>query len=283
MADAKPTNAQTNMNTNADVNMNAQTDVTHVNTQTSNVRKPYSDSNVTFSILAQTPEFVAIDKPPGYHVHQPEDPRHRASRDLICLNNLRNQLDTYLYPVHRLDVGTEGVLVFALTKEAATGLAHQFQNRLVNKTYIAIARGWAADEGFNDAPLDLDSTGAPAESFTRFRTFQRVELPFEIGKRHKTARYSLIEAKPETGRFHQIRRHMARLNHPLVGDYVHGDSHHNKYFRHVLEEPGLWLKAKVVEFANPVTGEPVRIESDWTPRWERIFNRLGFEKPEAYK
>ena len=242
-------------------------------------RKPYSDSNVTFSILAQTPEFVAIDKPPGYHVHQPEDPRHRASRDLICLNNLRNQLDAYLYPVHRLDVGTEGVLVFAITKEAATGLASQFQNRLVKKTYVAIVRGWSTDEGFIDVPLDLDSTGDLAESLTRFRTLQRVELPFEIGKRHKSARYSLIEASPETGRFHQIRRHMARLNHPLVGDSVHGDSHHNKYFRHTLGEPGLWLKAKVVEFNNPVTGDPVRIESGWTPRWERIFNRLGFEPP----
>ena len=72
---------------------------------------------------------------------------------------------------------------------------------------------------------------------------------------------------------------MARLNHPLVGDSVHGDSHHNKYFRHVLEEPGLWLKAKVVEFVNPVTGEPVRIESAWTPRWERISNRLGLTLP----
>ena len=244
------------------------------------VRKPYSDTNVTFDILMQTPEFVAIDKPPGFHVHQPEDPRHRTSRDLICLNNLRNQLDTYLYPVHRLDVGTEGVLVFALTKQAATGMAHQFQNRLVKKTYFAIARGWSVDEGFNDAPLELDSTGEPAESFTRFKTHQRVELPFEIGKRHKTARFSMIEAKPETGRFHQIRRHMARLGHPLVGDSLHGDSHQNKYFRHVLEEPGLWLKAKLVEFTNPVTGEPVSIESAWTPRWLRIFNRLGFQIPQ---
>lgn len=243
-------------------------------------RKPYADLDVTFEILMQTPEFVAIDKPPGFHVHQPEDPRHRADRSLICLNNLRNQLDAYLYPVHRLDVGTEGVLVFALTKEAATGLSYQFQNREVQKTYVAIVRGWTQDAGEIDVPLDLDSTGALAECFTRYRTLQRVECPFEIGKRHKTARYSLVEVKPETGRFHQIRRHMARLSHPLIGDYQHGDSQHGKYFRHVLGEPGLWLKAKAVEFHNPVTREPVRVESGWTPRWDRIFNTLGFKKPE---
>ena len=243
------------------------------------VRKPYADIDVTFEILAQTPEFVAIHKPPNFHVHQPEDPRHRIDRSLICLNNLRNQLDTYLYPVHRLDAGTEGVLVFALTKEAATGLAYQFQNRLVHKTYFAIARGWTDDEGFNDAPLELDSTGVPVDCLTHYRTHQKIEMPFEIGKRFTSARYSLIEAKPETGRYHQIRRHMARLSHPLVGDSEHGDSHHNKYFRHVLGEPGLWLKAKVVEFHNPLTNEPVRIETPWTPRWLKIFNRLGFEVP----
>ena len=244
------------------------------------VRKPYSDSNVTFEILLQTPEFVTIDKPPGYHVHQPEDPRFRADRNLICLNNLRNQLDTYLYPVHRLDVGTEGVLIFALTKEAATGLAYQFSNREVKKTYNAIARGWCDDKGTVDVPLDLDSTGEAVQCFTSYRTLQRIEKPFAIGKRFTSARYSLVEAQPETGRYHQIRRHMARLSHPLVGDNEHGDSHHNKYFRHVLEEPGLWLKAKVVEFHNPITGEPVHIESAWTPRWHRIFNKLGFETPD---
>ena len=244
-------------------------------------RKPYADLDVTFQILMQTPEFVAIHKPPGYHVHQPEDPRHRADREFICLNNLRNQLDMYLYPVHRLDVGTEGVLLFALTKAAASGLAGQFQNRHVKKTYFAITRGWAEDEGEVAVTLDLDSTGEPVDCFTRYRTHQRVELPFEIGKQHKTSRYSLVEAKPETGRFHQIRRHMARLSHPIIGDSSHGDSHHNKYFRQVLEEPGLWLKAKVVEFHNPVTGDPVRIESDWTPRWHRIFNKLGLKIPSA--
>lgn len=241
---------------------------------TTSVRKPYADLDVTFDILCETPEFVAIDKPPGFHVHQPEDPRHRADRSLICLNNLRNQLDTYLYPVHRLDVGTEGVLIFAKTKETAKDLSNQFQNREVKKTYFAIVRGWTEEAGVIDVPLDLDSTGAPAESLTRYRRLQTTERPYEIGKRHKSARYSFIEAKPETGRFHQIRRHMARLAHPLVGDSLHGDSHHNKYFRHVLREPGLWLKAKVVEFH--IGTQHVKLESPWTPRWHRIFNELGF-------
>lgn len=241
--------------------------------------KPYSDLDIRFEILAETSEFVAIDKPPGFHVHQPEDPRHRTDREFICLNNLRNQLDTYLYPVHRLDVGTEGVLIFAKTKEAAKNLSYQFQDRHVKKTYYAIVRGWTDDEGDITIPLELDSTGEPVESRTHYRTLQKVEMPYAIGKRHTGARYSLVEAKPETGRFHQIRRHMARIAHPIVGDSMHGDSHHNKYFRGTLEQPGLWLKAKVVEFNNPAELKRVRVESPWTPRWIRIFNTLGFVEP----
>jgi tRNA pseudouridine65 synthase len=207
-----------------------------------------------FEILHRDEHLIAIHKPPGFHVHQPEDPRRRVSRDLICLNNLRDQIGAYLYPVHRIDVGTEGVLVFALNSPTAGQMCRKFQESSVKKTYFAIARGYTNDKGVIDIPLELDSTGDLAEALTRYRTLARVELPHAVGKRHPTARYSLIEAHPETGRFHQVRRHLARLSHPLIGDAVHGDSHHNRFFRTTLDCPGLWLKAKAIEFAHPSTG-----------------------------
>lgn len=224
-------------------------------------------------------EFVAIEKPPGFHVHQPEFPRRRVSREIICLNLLRNQLQTWLYPVHRLDVATEGVLLFALSKQAASGLCRQFQEGTVRKTYFAIVRGFTDDEGVIDIPLELDSTGVPVNAVTRYRTHARVELPYAVGKRHATARYSLVEAFPETGRYHQVRRHFARLSHPLIGDAVHGDSYHNRFFRTELQSPGLWLKAKSVEFQHPATGQMVHVESQWTERWMKVFERLGFTTP----
>jgi tRNA pseudouridine65 synthase len=233
-----------------------------------------------FEILSLDESFVAIEKPPGFHVHQPEYPRRRVSPSVVCLPILRDQLGLWLYPVHRLDVGTEGVLLFALTKEAAGNLCRQFQNSEVTKTYFAIVRGFSPDEGVIDLPLALDSTGEMAESLTRFRTHARTELPVAVGKRHETARYSLVEARPETGRFHQVRRHMARLAHPLAGDCVHGDSHHNRFFRTELASPGLWLKAKSIEFRHPVTDAPVRLVSSWSERWQNVFLKLGFPTPE---
>ena len=235
--------------------------------------------SVVFELLLREENFVAIEKPPGFHVHQPEYPRRRVARELTCLPNLRDQINEYLYPVHRIDVGTEGVLVFALNKSTAAFLSQQFQLGAVKKTYFALARGWTDDEGTIEIPLELDSTNVPVRSITRYRTRARVELPYKIGKRHATSRYSLVEAFPETGRYHQVRRHLARLAHPLVGDAMHGDSHHNRYFREQLGLGGLWLKAKAIEFKHPVTGESVYIESAWSARWKKLFATLELDEP----
>lgn len=232
-----------------------------------------------FKILHLEDDFVAIEKPQGFHVHQPEFPRKRVPNEVVCLPNLRDQLGQYLYPVHRLDVGTEGVLLFALNKETANYFCRRFEEGTVHKTYFAIVRGWVDDEGLIDRPLALDSTGELVPARTRYRTHARVELPYAVGKRHSTARYSLVEANPESGRFHQIRRHFARISHPLVGDTAHGDSYHNRFFREELGLPGLWLKAKKIEFHHPRTGERVIIEAPWGERWKTLFERLGIQPP----
>ncbi len=232
-----------------------------------------------FKILHLEDDFVAIEKPPGFHVHQPEFPRRRVPNAVVCLPNLRDQLGKYLYPVHRIDVATEGVLVFALNKDAASFLCRQFETGEVRKTYFALVRGWVDDSGIIDRPLALDSTGELVPATTRYRTHARVELPSAVGKRHATARYSLVEAHPESGRFHQLRRHFARISHPLVGDTTHGDSYHNRFFRETLGLPGLWLKAKRIEFLHPSKGTRIAIESPWGERWNSFFDKLGIQPP----
>jgi tRNA pseudouridine65 synthase len=101
-------------------------------------------------------------------------------------------------------------------------------------------------------------------------------LQHAVGKRHGSARYSFVEARPETGRFHQVRRHFARISHPLLGDRVHGDSHHNRFARETLNMPGLWLKAKAMSFRHPVSGAKMDIESPWTKRWLDAQASMGF-------
>ncbi|MBX2989053.1 MAG: tRNA pseudouridine(65) synthase TruC [Bdellovibrionaceae bacterium] len=226
-------------------------------------------------LLDRGDAWAAFFKPSGFHVHPPENTEFRVPRDKIFLYAARRFMKTHVYPVHRLDAGTCGVLLMALDPQTAAFLARQFQNRDVEKTYHAVVRGWPADAGRVDLPLELDSTGEPAESLTLYRTLSRLEIPQPVGRRHPTARYSLLELEPKTGRFHQIRRHMNRISHPVLGDAMHGDSHHNRFFREKMGVGGLCLKSHALGFTAPEGPRRLRAPDD--DKWSRV--REMFRNP----
>ena len=229
---------------------------------------------MSFRILHQDPFLVAVDKPAGFHVHPPEDPTVHISQSVNCLAILRRQLDRFIYPVHRLDCATSGVLIFALDSESASKLATQFREREIQKTYYAVARGWVSDAEMIDRPLKSEDRQSELPSVTRIGCFARIEMPHSVG-RYSSARYSLVRAEPETGRLHQIRRHLAGSGHPIVGDSVHGDGAHNRYFRNELKIPSLLLKAQSLKLRHPRTEEPLFLESRWTGKWHRVFDLFG--------
>lgn len=220
------------------------------------------------TILEQGPGWVAFLKPAGYHVHPPESGDFRVPRDKILLYEARRIMKTRVYPVHRLDVGTMGVLLMALDSATASYFGRQFQERRVRKTYVAVARGWLPDAGEIDRPLELDSTGELAEALTSFRTLARLEIPEPVGKRFDRARASLLEVEPRTGRFHQIRRHFNRISHPLIGDGTHGDSHHNRFWREKMGINGLCLKAQRLEVETPEGARAIEAPDD--AKWARL-------------
>lgn len=228
-------------------------------------------------ILFQSDDLLVVDKPSGMHVHQPEDRRRRVEKEKTLLYCLRQQVDQYLYPVHRLDVGTSGVLVFALNKETASVLGKIMTAGESEKEYLTIVRGYLPSEGLIDIPLPSDTTGDLWDARTRFCTLAKTELPHAIGKRHATSRYSLARVWLETGRYHQIRRHMARLAHPIVGDRVHGDSHHNRFFRETLELPGLWLRAMRIGFMDPRTQTKFEFKAPLSLKWEAALEKLKID------
>lgn len=165
------------------------------------------------------------------------------------MRRLRDQLGRRVYPVHRLDRPTSGVLLFGLSSMAASELCAAFRARRVEKIYTALVRGFVAAEGLFDSPLESkDSTLGTA--LTAYRRLNRVCLPHRVG-RYATARYSLVTVFPKTGRTHQIRRHFAHTGHPIVGDYAHGDRYHNHFFRDHFRIRRLFLMARQLEFFHP--------------------------------
>jgi len=237
-------------------------------------------------ILYQDEHLVAIDKPSGLLVHRSMIDK-RETR--FALQLVRDQIGQYVYPVHRLDKPTSGVLVMALSPEIATKLTEQFAQKSSNskqltKKYIALVRGYTDAEGTIDYPLkeELDKMtdkkaqqDKPAqEAITHYKTLWQGEVPIAVG-RYPSARYSLLSLTPQTGRKHQLRRHMKHIFHPIVGDTTHGDGKHNDMFRERFALSRLLLVAKELTFEHPVSGEIITLSASLGEEFERVLCGLG--------
>lgn len=235
---------------------------------------------MTFPILFSDEHFVAIIKPPGLLMH-----RTRISEDTVfVVQLLRDQLGQRVYPVHRLDRATSGVLIFGKNAEAAGRLGEQVMDKSVDKKYLVVVRGWTPESGTIDYALDdPDSGRGRLDAVTHFTRLGTSEIEAPIGLRYKTARFSLVEAQLETGRRHQIRKHFAHLNYPVIGDKRHGDVKQNTYFREVFAMKRMLLHATELAFQHPYTGEQIFIQAPVDEEFTRALEitNLHIHLPES--
>lgn len=196
---------------------------------------------MSLKVLHQDENLIAVYKPSGIMIH-----RSSLSKDKeFLMTKLRDQIGKTVYPVHRLDRPTSGIVLFALNKETAAKLSQFFRDNKIKKTYHAIVRGHTS-EGIIDYPLKNELTGKIQTAITKYKTLQKFEIPV-ANKHHPTSRYSLVEIYPQTGRMHQIRRHFAHIRHPIIGDTKHGDGFHNRIFREKFGIKRLLLEAIEIE------------------------------------
>jgi tRNA pseudouridine65 synthase len=210
---------------------------------------------VEFDVLYRDDLLCAIDKPCGMMVHRSS----RSTDARFIMGLLRDQLGQRVWPIHRLDRATSGVLLFALDADTAGLLGQQMMARDIGKRYLCVVRGYIDDEGVIDHPLKAEGRGPEQEAVTEFRCLARMELPIAIG-RYPTARYSLVEAQPHTGRMHQLRRHFKHLFHPIIGDTTYGEGRHNRLFRIEFASHRMLLHASRLSFEHPADGRPMRID-----------------------
>lgn len=206
----------------------------------------------TIGIVFQNDNLVVVNKPANMLVH-----RSALSTDSrFLLTTLRRQLGRLVFPAHRLDRPTSGLMVFALRQEIVSRLGIAFQEGEVEKRYLAVVRGWVQEGGVIDYPLKKEGKGAVQEAVSNYEPLSRTEFPWPVAG-FATARYTLLSITPQTGRWHQIRRHLAHLRHPVVGDTSHGDGKHNRLFREHLNIHRLMLHASSLSFSEPETGQPL--------------------------
>ena len=226
-----------------------------------------SEVKPPLEILYQDQWLVAVNKPAGMLVHRSFLDKHETE---FVMLRLRDQIGQHVFPLHRLDRPTSGVLLFGLSSEIARLMGEQ--QHLWQKTYLAVVRGHLKEALLLDYALkeQHDAIGdkfarsdkAAQSAQTAMWPLQHVELPFAVG-RYATARYSLLALQPLTGRKHQLRRHCEHLFHPIIGDTTHGDGKHNQLFRQQFNCARLLLHAARLSFNHPLSGERLHLSAPW--------------------
>lgn len=235
------------------------------------------------NVLYRDDYFIAIDKPSGLLVHRSPIDKHETE---FAVQQLRDQIGQHVYPLHRLDRPTSGVLLFALSREVASAIGQEFMQRAVKKQYRAIVRGWLRDAGYIDYALkykwDKYADAArrqqvpPQPAATYYQSVETFCLPMPVG-RYSTARFSLVDLFPVTGRKHQLRRHLVHLRHPIVGDTTHGDGKQNKFLKETFGFQNLALSCTKMSFYHPVLNKQITISAPMNTsmvnlikHWKRI-------------
>nr|WP_258405137.1 tRNA pseudouridine(65) synthase TruC [Shewanella psychrotolerans] len=233
-------------------------------------------------ILFEDEDVVVIHKPAGLLVHR----SYLARRErFFAMQMTRDKVGCHVFPVHRLDRPTSGVLLFAKSGEMANVLCEQFAAKEVEKQYLAIVRGNILQGDILDYPLKqefdelgdkhVDPNKAAQEAQTSYQPLLNCEIPYPSG-RYATSRYCLVKLTPHTGRKHQLRRHMAHLRHPIIGDTTHGDGKQNRFIREQFGINRLWLIAKKLSFNHPRTGLRISVETDLEQEWHTLFGEFGW-------
>jgi tRNA pseudouridine65 synthase len=224
-------------------------------------------------VLARSEHWLAVNKPAALSVYESS---YTGPREETVLGLMRGQLGVgRVHAIHRLDHATSGVLLLSLDARTAAVLSGQFESRAVAKRYIAVVRGGPEDAFDVDHPLaGADGKGAPKPASTRFRTLGRLVVPIALA-RHPEARYALVEALPETGRYHQIRRHLKHAAHPIVGDVKYGKGEHNRLFRQHFGVHRLLLHARGLQFTDPQTDAAINIEAPFDSAFTRALAMFG--------
>ena len=242
----------------------------------------FKDYNL--EILYRDEALVVINKPSGLLVHKSMIDRHEI---YYAMKMLRDQLGgRWVYPVHRLDKPTSGVLLFTLDSESARLMSEQFKAHCIQKEYIAVVRGYTDTEGVIEHALKekLDKiTDKKAqkdkeaqEALTLYERLATVEIDKPVGRYDKT-RYSLVKLFPKTGRKHQLRRHMKHISHHILGDTKYGRGEHNKFVRAEYAMNRLLLHCNALEICHPYTQELLRFEADFDATFRNIFNEFGWQ------
>ena len=226
-------------------------------------------------ILFHDDHLLVLSKPAGVPVH---GSRMLEGRPATLLALARELTGRMVHAAHRLDRPVSGAIVLAFDRETLAALSRAFEERQVRKRYLGVVRGWTDTGDEIDHPLKPPRDERRGEdearpALTRYERLATLELPVPVPP-YATARYSLLSITPETGRRHQIRRHLKHISHHLAGDTTYGKGEHNRVFREQFGCERLLLHSRALGFRHPVSGEWIERTAPLDPVFSRVAGRF---------
>ncbi|CAM1340618.1 pseudouridine synthase [Tenacibaculum aestuarii] len=226
------------------------------------------------SILYEDDYIVCASKPNNVVVHHAHHSRNVAD-EASLLQLLQEQCGEKMYPIHRLDRKTSGILLLAKKSEYVAKFQELFMNNQIQKTYYGIVRGHAPESKIIDSPVKGRDANVHKDAETHLSTLKTVTVDIPV-KPYDTSRYSLVKLMPKTGRLHQLRIHMNKISHPLIGDPKYGDKNHNMMFLENFNCENLFLHARSLEFLHPYSNEKLEIIAELPENWNTVFERFNW-------
>ncbi|MFK8039534.1 MAG: pseudouridine synthase [Crocinitomicaceae bacterium] len=216
-----------------------------------------------------------VNKPSNLIVHHSKYARNLDETSLCQLVN-ENEAEAKSHPIHRLDRKTSGLIIFAKDKSIIPLFQDLFDQQKIQKTYIALVRGFVDTEGTLDYPIRADEETVYKTAETVYKTIHQFEIQIPVSP-YPTARYSILELSPKTGRMHQLRKHMNKFSHPIIGDPKYGNRHHNHMFIEKLGISNLFLHAKTLEFIHPKTLKLIKINAPFPGFWQQFSSAFNID------
>lgn len=232
---------------------------------------------MSLQIIFEDEYLLCVNKPNNVLVHHAFHSRNVADEDSL-LQIIENEKGLKVYPIHRLDRKTSGIILLAKQKEFVSKFQELFTNSEISKTYFGIVRGFSPDEKTIDTPVKGRDANVHKEALTYLKTLEKVTLNIPV-KPYDSSRYSLVELSPKTGRMHQLRVHANKISHPLIGDAKYGDKNHDLMFEENFGWKNLFLHAGKLEFTHPFSSEKLILKASFPKDWIASFEAFSWRNP----
>lgn len=234
---------------------------------------------VMISVVYEDEFCLIADKPSNMLVHHAHHSRNKLHEDSL-VQLIEQQFGASFAPIHRLDRKTSGLVLFAKDKSFVSQFQELFTQQQIEKTYYAVVRGFAPESKVIDSPVKGRDADVYKDAETVLSTLAQVQLDIPV-KPYPTSRYSLVKLEPKTGRLHQLRIHMNKISHPIIGDPKYGDKNHNLMFASEFNAPNLLLHAGSLEFIHPITHKKLSVQALFSKEWLNLFAKFDWKNPIA--